>query len=443
MYETPVLGPPWIIPMEFPLYQWIVGAVVQLTNLELDQAGRATSIALFYLSFPPLLSLLKDLKVKPEFRRACCALFLGSPLFLVFSRTFMIESTAFFLSITYLAFVSRYFCKGSWLAAALALTFGILAAVTKVTTFAGFLLAAGFLTLGYLREHRGNLAKRSMVPTIFFAALPCVVVKIWLHLADLKKALNPFANDLLLGAGVNQFEWNYGTLNQRFSIEMLLALQRDFDNIFGFWPIPIILLLLLSKNFLRTPSSVFLLLIYVLGYFVLTNVYIVHNYYAYANAGFFIVMLSLLFNKTAENETRQSITAAGFVLLFTSQIFGYHSYWRSVVQTNQTQHRKTAESVQTLTSEDQAFAIFGYDWSSVLPYYSQRRALAVPFKYENDYETILESFSAMPQGKPALILFCSRYRGSGVAPETQQRLNLAKRAFFADQTCLYYKTRGK
>ena len=34
-YETPVLGKPWSIPMEFPLYQWTVVVVSDLTGIAL------------------------------------------------------------------------------------------------------------------------------------------------------------------------------------------------------------------------------------------------------------------------------------------------------------------------------------------------------------------------------------------------------------------------
>src|SRR5262249_20433758 len=36
-YETPVLGPPWSIPFEFPLYQWVVAGLVTVLKTPLDQ----------------------------------------------------------------------------------------------------------------------------------------------------------------------------------------------------------------------------------------------------------------------------------------------------------------------------------------------------------------------------------------------------------------------
>src|SRR4051812_18667811 len=42
-YWTPVLGAPWSAPFEFPLYQWIVAALVGATGLPIDSAGRLVS----------------------------------------------------------------------------------------------------------------------------------------------------------------------------------------------------------------------------------------------------------------------------------------------------------------------------------------------------------------------------------------------------------------
>jgi hypothetical protein len=46
-YETPLLGPPWRIPHEIPIYQALVVTLVSATGLKLEAAGRAVSLVLF------------------------------------------------------------------------------------------------------------------------------------------------------------------------------------------------------------------------------------------------------------------------------------------------------------------------------------------------------------------------------------------------------------
>src|SRR5262245_10384506 len=60
-YETPVFGPPWSIPFEFPLYQWITALVVIVFRISVEQAGRAVSAGFFYASLIPGYLLLRRL----------------------------------------------------------------------------------------------------------------------------------------------------------------------------------------------------------------------------------------------------------------------------------------------------------------------------------------------------------------------------------------------
>ena len=61
-YPTPVLGKPWSIPMEFPLYQWSVVVLSNATGLPLIQAARTISLLCLYLSLPAVWLLLRRLQ---------------------------------------------------------------------------------------------------------------------------------------------------------------------------------------------------------------------------------------------------------------------------------------------------------------------------------------------------------------------------------------------
>ena len=67
-YPTPVLGKPWSIPMEFPLYQWTVVGVSELTGWGITLSGRLVSIACFYLMLPAVWLLLARWAVAPPWR---------------------------------------------------------------------------------------------------------------------------------------------------------------------------------------------------------------------------------------------------------------------------------------------------------------------------------------------------------------------------------------
>jgi len=137
-YETPVLGPPWSIPFEFPLYQWIVAFVAKHFSANLDETGRAVSIFFFYASFFPLASILRRLRFRPRQIAVILVLVAASPLYIFVSRLFMIESTALFFSIAYVDQVFRLTLGDrpwQYTNMVLAAVFGTLAGLVKVTTF--------------------------------------------------------------------------------------------------------------------------------------------------------------------------------------------------------------------------------------------------------------------------------------------------------------------
>src|SRR5215510_13720449 len=101
-YQTPVLGPPWSIPFEFPLYQWISALAVWLFHISVEQAGRMVSVMFFYASLFPAYFFLRRLALSRMQTLTFLSLILVSPLYLFWSRTVMIESCAFFFGVLYL-----------------------------------------------------------------------------------------------------------------------------------------------------------------------------------------------------------------------------------------------------------------------------------------------------------------------------------------------------
>ena len=81
-YPTPVLGKPWSIPMEFPLYQWSVVWLGNNLNLPLVVAGRTVSLACFYLMLPALYILLAEFGIPPAARWVSLMLVISCPLYI-------------------------------------------------------------------------------------------------------------------------------------------------------------------------------------------------------------------------------------------------------------------------------------------------------------------------------------------------------------------------
>ena len=149
-YITPVLGYPWSVPFEYPVYQWIVVLLMKV-GVPLVIGGRLVSFAAFVGCLVPLKVMARDFNVSNRAFLSVAVVYLACPFYIFWSRTFMIETTALLFSLCWLAGFVQFGRSPSitlWLAA---LVFGILAALTKSTTFLGIGPVAGalFLTEGF------------------------------------------------------------------------------------------------------------------------------------------------------------------------------------------------------------------------------------------------------------------------------------------------------
>jgi len=121
-YPTPLFGPPWSAPMEFPLYQICVARLAASMGWPLEPVGRLVSLAFFYLALPAFYLLLRALNVAAPRRWLFLGLLLITPVYLYYSRAFMIESAAFCAAVWFL-YVSVRACETSraaWTVAAIA-----------------------------------------------------------------------------------------------------------------------------------------------------------------------------------------------------------------------------------------------------------------------------------------------------------------------------------
>jgi hypothetical protein len=100
-YDTPVLGPPWSIPFEFPIYQWTVAGLVTVFHRPLAPTGRAVGVAFFLMTLVPAWCLLRACGFGKGSGLVILAMLLASPFYVFWSRTFMIESTALFFTTSY------------------------------------------------------------------------------------------------------------------------------------------------------------------------------------------------------------------------------------------------------------------------------------------------------------------------------------------------------
>ncbi len=194
-YPTPVFGPPWSIPMEFPLYQWATASLAGLTDSSIPRTGRVISIFAFYLGLPAAFILLRRFGATLETTLRALSLILLAPIYIQFTRAVLIESTALCLSLWFLVCFEWMRLHGSWWAIGATVILGALAAVVKVTTFTVW----GGIAVGLgVCEIVRRMKKGDRSPVLRFSAkaalaglVPLFSGIAWINYSDRVKADSP------------------------------------------------------------------------------------------------------------------------------------------------------------------------------------------------------------------------------------------------------------
>jgi hypothetical protein len=297
-YETPALGPPWSIPLEFPLYQAVVAKLSNLSGQPLEQAGRLTSVFFFYATLPAIWLLLRR-RLSDVFERLLVLTpVLLCPVLMFYSRTFMIESTALCLTVWFLVFFELILDRpgsGSLLAGWL---LGALAALTKVTTFAAaWIFLAALVIERILTRHRdGQSWGRATVLTAGLALLavsvPLAAGTAWVVYSDHLKESHPYAR-MLTSTSLRTF--NLGTFAQRatyawwreigqISVKQVLALPGFLTLLGG--------ICIVAAPYRRL--ALICTVSYAGGFLLFANLYYVHDYYFYASALFLLMAFGIV-----------------------------------------------------------------------------------------------------------------------------------------------------
>jgi hypothetical protein len=427
-YQTPVLGAPWSMPFEFPLYQWLVANLARVLSTPLEETGRVVSIVFFYLCFFPLWSILSHIGLRGRGKIPPLAMFAVSPLYLFVSRTFMMESTALFFSLMYADQVFRLALgvhKRRWQHMVGAAAFGAVAGLVKVTTIAPYLaLGAGLLALMAWRSRRGGRFEiRAITAAVLLAILvPVGAVWRWTSFADEVKAGNPITAKLTSHALSG---WNYGTAAERLRPKLYGYLIRDSSNYLGSFVMPA--LLVAAWLWLRRRwewKAVACALLYALPIAIFYNLYFVHEYYPYANAIFLLVGMGIMVTSLVEMPGFRAWVGVGILALqMAASGVRYWQHYYPIQSTNSPGRPQVAALIDGTTRPTDILLVIGDDWSSAIPYQTHRRAIMIP-----GLGSEIQPYAYVWENLPAVInkagaenigafLACSTYRDDSHIPD--------------------------
>lgn len=273
----PVLGVPWDVPMEFPLFQALASFLVH-TGLSSDTSGRLLSLVFFQLT-----AVLTAVLVMRWTNRLTAVLTIALFEFMPFGIEWGAASLMEFMA-TFLA-IGMVLCLDYWLRTkrpvwlVLIAIAAPLAFAVKVTTAVPWCVVALGIGIALLRERGWASSWKPLL--IGYGVGPgfgLLVGVLWTRYSDMVKLENPYT-EFLTSASLTT--WNFGTLEQRVDpVLMNIILVRSSESITGPYSIAVILGIVAIA--LAKKHRIELISVAILPFFailVFTNLFIQHEYY--------------------------------------------------------------------------------------------------------------------------------------------------------------------
>lgn len=396
-YETPVLGAPWQVPFEFPFYQLIVAALARFAWLDLSLSGRLVSLLFGLGAMAMAIALLRQHGFSRLAQLIFATLYLSSSIYLYWNRTFMIESTALFFTLTALFLYGRSLrafddltpLRRLLTAAGFALSLTLAMLVKATTALSVFLLISCHLLWHLLRRstRRSPILLTNSLTLLAGLAIAFFALQEWTHHADALKSLNPYGLKLTSTA---LRDWNFGNLHQRFSGDLWqgVLIKRMLTK--DAW-LPLTLLLAAAvwqsrKDRHKISCILACILLGVTPLLLFSNLHIVHNYYQSANHIFLLLAIAgsgaLILEKPQQPALIQVIAAAILVFYLIVDGKGFNKNYLDSTNHQSDEKLEISRLINTSTDASSAILVLGDDWYSSFPYLSHRRALVLPRWYE-------------------------------------------------------------
>ena len=439
-YETPVVGYPWSIPFEFPIFQALVALTVKLLPIQLTDAGRLLSLSFFLLSVYSLIKLIELLSFSKNTAYVAAAIFTSTPLYLFYSGSFLIEGAALFFTVAYLYFlillglsIKNWNIKNiSYLG--MLLTLGLL---QKLTTVFPVLIISPLILLLMLGKENFVILLRK--PIFYYALLigflfPVLICGFWVHFTDQIKSQNVIGSAL---TSVQLRGWNFGTLKQRISSGLWFDVIYS-RNIMSS-PFEWIGLLLIAFGIIFANKKIKIILIVCLflslaPFLIFTNLHIEHKYYQYANLVFYLVAIVIAIqtlNDYLPEHNRSIVFNILAILLMGSNYMHFYAdyYQKKITQINYSNREllRVSNYIKTHTSKDRPIIIYGLDWSSELPFSAERKALALPWG-RWDMEALQNPQKFLGNFSPSAVVLCGNNIDTKIIDELYRAFNISSKS---------------
>jgi hypothetical protein len=447
-YTTPLFGKPWSVPMEFPLYEWSVVLVSRIAHVPHFEAARAVSLTCFYLTLPAVWLLLGYAGLAAPRRLLALALILVCPVYIFYSRSFLMESMVLMFSAWFLAMFVRTMQERRLRWLVLCATAGAGAGLIKSTTFFVWLLPAALYGAWFLgrslRPWSGwKPVARTLAWSVGAALVPCSLTYWWVKYTDAIKAPHPSAH-IFASSELTQGSFGLYSLAARFSPAIWRALMADWQlTVMSPWIIGLFVVAG-ALFFHRVRWQI----LGATGFFLAAQVlfptaYAYQDYYFYACAVFLLVALGLVLHGVLDSGLppwiRWTIVIVPLAAMLGSYRWGYYSglpipfppsgkpsafyggrdttpehyqwgyFWGQAVGSKG--GSGLADALRTWTPENSVIIVAGNDWAPMIPYYSKRKALMIRNGLQYDQPYLIRAFNDLDDEDVSALVVVEAERG--------------------------------
>lgn len=398
LYETPIFGKPWVsLLLEVPIYEWSVVLLSRASGLPHVVAARTITATCFYLMLPAIYLLLGRLAVPKPRRLLLLALVLTAPVYIYYSRAFLMDSMALMCSAWFLLGFVRTMDERRWKWLALTIVAGTGAALVKSAILAVWMIpGAAYGAWMLWRDVRARTGWVTPLKTILWGAATVAValgsLRWWVAYTDPFKESHASAwiftsKNLSLG--------NWGLFD--FKVLFSAGIWRYF---FGCWEQAVMSRWLIGLGLvagLAFPAVRWRVLgpgsIFFLAQFLFPFAYAYQDYYYYACAVFLNVALGFMLLGLLDSRVPRWCCWLLVAVPFGAQLTTYWQGYRIGQSAQARGGHPFTDALRDLTPKGSVLVVAGADWAAMTPLYAQRKALMIRNGLEYDAAYLNRAFA--------------------------------------------------